>query len=200
MLIGPQYKIARRLDAPLFEKTQTAKFTLRKERKGGKGPWRPKGDFGLQMLEKQKARLSYILSERQFGKYVKEAVAKKGTTIPALFARLETRLDSVVYRAGFGKTRLGSRQIVSHGHILVNGKRVNVPSYAVQEGDVVMIRPASLKKPLFTNLDERLKEAKTPSWLSYDAEKKAATVTGSPKYVPAEHPFDLSAVVEFYNR
>lgn len=200
MLIKSKYKIAKRLDAPLFEKTQTQKFALRKERRGGKGPWRPKSDYGMQMLEKQKARLSYILTERQFSKYVLQAVAKKGNTVPALFSTLETRLDNVIYRVGLGKTRLGARQLVSHGHVLVNGKRVNVPSYRVSEKDVVSVRPASLKKAVFNDLDERLKEVKVPEWISFDAEKKEVKVVGAPKYESGSQPFDLTAVVEFYSR
>lgn len=201
MITGPKYKIARRLGTNIFEKTQTQKFALRQERKSGKGPWRPKTDYGMQMLEKQRARFSYSLTERQFSKYVKESVAKKGVnTLDALFARLETRLDNVVYRLGFASTRLFARQLVSHGHIMVNGKRVTISSSHVSIDDVITVHPGSQKKTAFVNFDEKMKNVKTPSWLSYDAEKKAATVTGMPKYTPTEHVFDLRAVVEFYSR
>lgn len=201
MITGPKYKIARRLGTNIFEKTQTQKFALRQERKGGKGPWRPKTDFGMQMLEKQKARFSYSLTERQFSKYVKESVAKKGVnSINALFNRLEMRLDNVIYRAGFASTRLFSRQLVSHGHIMVNNKRVNIPSYTVSVGDVVTIRPGSLKKPVFANFEEKMKEAKVSAWLSYDAEKKEVKVTATPKYSSGEQAYDLRAVIEFYSR
>lgn len=201
MITGPKYKIARRLGTNIFEKTQTQKFALRQERKGGKGPWRPKTDFGMQMLEKQKARFSYSLTERQFSKYVKESVAKKGVnSINALFNRLEMRLDNVVYRAGFASTRLFARQITSHGHILVNNKRVNIPSYAVSVGDVITIRPASLKKPVFATFDEKMKEAKVSSWLSFDAEKREVKITATPKYSSGEQAYDLRAVIEFYSR
>lgn len=201
MIIGPKYKIARRLGANIFEKTQTQKFAQRQERKGGKGPWRPKSNFGLQMLEKQKARISYGLTERQFSKYVKEASAKKGVnTLEALFSRLEMRLDNVAYRLGFASTRAFARQLVSHGHIMVNGKRVMAPSYKVESGDIISVRPASFKKPVFAKYDEKMKEVKIPSWLSYDSEKKVATVTSAPKYVSGENVFDLSVVVEFYSR
>jgi small subunit ribosomal protein S4 len=201
MKIGPKYKIARRLGANIFEKTQTAKFALRSERKAGKGPYRPKGEFATAMLEKQKVRYSYGVGERQFKKYVKESVAKKGVnTVQALFERLETRLDNVVYRLGFASTRLGARQMVAHGHILVNGKRTNVPSYTLSKGDKISIRNSSIQSPLFKDLDEKLKKLALPSWLSYDADKKIAEVTGSPKHNPTEQLFNLGQVIEFYSR
>lgn len=201
MRIGSKYKIARRLGANIFEKTQTQKFALRQERKGGKGPYRPKGDFATAMLEKQKVRYTYGVMERQFKKYVKESVAKKGVnTVQALFERLEMRLDNAVYRLGLASTRLAARQMVAHGHILVNGKRTNVPSYTLSVGDKVSIRVASQKKALFNGIDEKTKKVATPSWLSYDAEKKTAEVQGTPKFNQTEHLFNLGQVIEFYSR
>lgn len=200
MIIKSKYKVARRLGAPLFEKTQTAKYALRQERKE-KGAWRPKSDFGLQMLEKQKARFTYGMNERQFSKYVREAVAKKGVnSTQLLFTKLESRLDNVVYRLGFAPTRSAARQMVAHGHIRVDGLRVTIPSYQVAAGDIVSIRPGSLAKPLFKTLDEKMKEVKVPEWLSYDGEKKEAKVTGAPKYEPRDNHFDIKAVLEFYSR
>lgn len=201
MIIGPKYKIARRLGANIFEKTQTQKFAQRQEQKGGKGPYRPKGEFATAMLEKQKVRFSYGVGEKQFKKYVKESVAKKGTNaVQALYTRLETRLDNVVYRLGFASTRLAARQMSAHGHILVNNKRTNVPSYTLSIGDKITIRGASQAKPLFKDLDEKLKKVQVPSWISYDAEKKVATIEGTPKYTPSEHLFNLGQVIEFYSR
>ena len=200
MIIKSKYKVARRLGAPLFEKTQTAKYALRQERKD-KGAWRPKSDFGLQMLEKQKARFTYGMNERQFSKYVREAVAKKGVnSTELLFTKLETRLDNVVYRLGFAPTRSAARQMVSHGHIKVGGTRVTIPSYQVSVGETLSIRGGSLAKPLFKTLDEKMKEVKVPEWLAYDAEKKEAKVTGKPKYEPRDNHFDIKAVLEFYSR
>ncbi len=200
MIIKSKYKVARRLGAPLFEKTQTAKYTLRQERKD-KGAWRPKSDFGLQMLEKQKARFTYGLNERQFSKYVRESVAKKGVnSIELLFQKLEYRLDNVVYRLGFAPTRSAARQMVSHGHIKVGARRVTIPSYSVAVGEIISIRPGSAGKPLFATLAEKMKEVKVPSWLSYDVEKKDAKVMGAPKYEPRDNHFDIKAVLEFYSR
>lgn len=201
MKIGPKYKIARRLGANIFEKTQTSKFALRQERKSGKGPYRPKGEFAVAMLEKQKVRFSYGVGERQFKKYVNESVAKKGTnTVQALYERLEMRLDNVVYRLGLASTRQAARQMVSHGHILVDGKRTNVPSYTLALGTKVSVRGASQKSALFKEIDEKLKKIAFPSWLSYDHDKKVAEVTGTPKYSPSEHLFNLGQVIEFYSR
>ncbi len=205
MINGPKYKIARRLGANIFEKTQTAKFALRAERKAAnsktKGGYRPKGEYAVAMLEKQKVRFTYGVLERQFKKYVKESVAKKGTnTVQALFERLEMRLDNVIYRLGMAPTRSAARQMTAHGHIMVNGKRTNVPSQTLSVGDKVTVRPASLKKPLFKEIDEKLKQVAFPSWLSYDHDKKVAEVTGAPKHNPSEVLFNLGQVIEFYSR
>lgn len=203
MITGPKYKIARRLGANIFEKTQTAKFAMRAERKSAnkKGGYRPKGEYAVAMLEKQKVRYTYGVMERQFKKYVKESVAKKGVNnVQALFERLEMRLDNVVYRLGIAPTRLGARQIVAHGHILVNGKRTNVPSQTVSIGDKITVRDASKKKPIFKDLDEKMKTVKFPSWLSFDADKKVADVTGKPTHTPSELLFNLGQVIEFYSR
>ncbi len=201
MIIGPKYKIARRLGAGVFEKTQTQKFALAKGRKKSEGRGGPKTDFGVQMLEKQKARYSYGLTEKQFSKYVKSSLAKKGAKQQEMLnGALENRLDNVVLRAGFAPTRMAARQLVSHGHMTVNGKRVTIPSYAVRLGDVVSIREASAKKTVFATLDERLKNTTVLSWLKLDAEKKTATVQGAPKLNPTELIFDLGQVLEFYSR
>jgi len=201
MINKPKYKIARRLGAHIFEKTQTPKFALRAERKGGKGPYRPKGDYATAMLEKQKVRYTYGILERQFKKYVKESVAKRGiNTVQALFERLEMRLDNVVYRLGIAPTRLAARQMVCHGHITVNGNRTNVPSYIVSAGDLVSVRLGSFKKPIFKDYDEKMKKVSIPAWISYDAEKKLAKLVSVPKWNPVEHLFNLGQVIEFYSR
>ena len=201
MINKPKYKIARRLGANIFEKTQTPKFAMRAERKGGKGPYRPKGEYATAMLEKQKVRYTYGILERQFRKYVRESVAKTGiNTAQALYERLETRLDNAIYRLGIASTRLGARQMVSHGHVMVNGARVNIPSFSVGIGDKISIRPASFKKPLFRDYDEKMKKINVPAWLSYDVDKKIAVVSGPPKWSPMEHLFNLGQVIEFYSR
>lgn len=202
MINGPKYKIARRLGAHIFEKTSTPKFALRAERKsGGKPSFRPKGEYALAMLEKQKVRYTYGVLERQFKKYVKEAVAKKGVnTTQALYERLETRLDNVVYRLGWAPTRQAARQMVAHGHIMVDGNRTNSPSYEIKKGMKVAPRAASLKKTFFKEIDEKIKAAKIPSWLSVDADKKIATAESAPTFNKGENLFNLGQVIEFYSR
>ncbi len=202
MITGPKYKIARRLGAPIFEKTQTQKYAMRLERKGKKrGFSKPKSEFAIQLNEKQKARFTYGLSERQFSNYVKEALEKKTPkTTQTIFEFLERRLDNTVYRMGFATTRSGARQMVSHGHIMVNGKRVNVPSLRLSVGDKVEIRTASQTKPLFVSVDEKIKNASVPSWIKLDAVKKVAEIQGMPQLVTSENMFDLNAVIEFYSR
>ncbi len=201
MKIGPKYKIARRLGAPIFEKTQTAKYTLslaRKE-KTGKRAGRPKSEFGLALIEKQKARFTYGLSEKQFRSYVDKAITSTNPT-QKLFTLLETRLDNVLFRSGLAKTRSGARQMASHGHATVNGKRVNVPSLQPKVGDVVGVRVGSEKSPLFAETAERMKAQSAPAWLEVKPETREVKVVGGPVLAETQNVFDLRAAIEFYNR
>jgi small subunit ribosomal protein S4 len=202
MKIGPKYKIARRVGAPIFEKTQTQKYAFRAERKSRNKKFsKPKSEYGLHLNEKQKTRFIYGLTERQFSNYVKSALSKKSThAAQTIFESLESRIDNVVYRAGFAPTRLAARQMVSHGHITVNGKRITTPSRQAEMGDIVGIRVGSLGKNLFLNIDEKIKNAVTPSWIAFDGQKKTATIVGVPKLNQPENMFDLNAVIEFYSR
>lgn len=199
MKIGPKYKIARRLGAPIFEKTQTQKFKMRQGEKGSKKPMM-KSDYARQMLEKQKARFTYGISEKQFSKYVKNVI-EEGTHTPTqeIFEALETRLDNIVYRIGLASTRRFSRQVVSHGHILVNGRKVTIPSYIVRPGDLISVREGSKKTTMFKELDEKIKNAQTPAWLTWN-EKQQATLLRLPTLEGQDLLFDLGAVIEFYKR
>lgn len=201
MKIGPKYKLARRLGAPIFEKTQTQRYalSLSKKEKNGEMPTRPKSEFGKQLIEKQKARFSYGVSERQFAKYVKKALSSSEPT-QKLFQGLEQRLDNVIYRAGLAKTRLQARQMASHGHSTVNGRRVTVPSIELKEGDVVGVRAGSKASALFAEAEGRIASGSLPAWLAVDASKLEAKVIGQPIYNKTESVFDLSAVIEFYSR
>ncbi len=201
MKIGPKYKIARRLGAPVFEKTQTQKFAISQERRGKKGFGKMKTEFGIQLNEKQKARFVYVLAEKQFRNYVKSSLDKKSAN-PAetLFQALESRLDNVAYRSGFAPTRLGAKQVVSHGHLALNGRRVTNPSITVRIGDKVSINKRSESKPLFATLDARLKDLTLPAWIKFDHSKKIAEIVSKPSYVKTENLFDLNTVIEFYSR
>lgn len=200
MKIGPKFKIARRLGAPIFEKTQTAKF---KAQIGGKDKRRgaPKGEYAKQLLEKQKVRFMYGISERQFGRYVKEVIeAKSSQPTQKLFERLETRLDNIVWRLGLVPTRRFARQVVSHGHIVVNGRKVTVPSFMVKAGDIIGIRPGSQNTELFKEIDAKMKEADIQNWLTWNIEKKSGSMLRLPTLEGQELLFDLGAVLEFYKR
>lgn len=202
MLIGPRYKKAKKLGAHIFDKTQTAKFALRQARKkGSEKRGKPKSDFGLQLLEKQKARFTYGVSERQFSKYAKNIINKRGGNSPdSLVQVLESRLDNVVYRLGLANSRQASRQMVSHGHITVNGKRNNIPSYNVVIGDKIGISQRSLKSKLFEDFDKKIKEHNYPSWLKYDIGSKSYDIQGMPKLANTEIMFNAASVLQFYSR
>lgn len=201
MKIGPKYKIARRLGATVFEKTQTQKFAVNQEKKGKKGFGSMRTEFGNQLNEKQKARFVYVIAEKQFKNYVNSSLAKKtGNPADTLFQTLESRLDNVAYRSGFSPTRLGGKQMVSHGHLALNGRRVTNPSIMVKVGDKISINKRSETKPLFSSLDARLKDITIPSWIKFDHSKKVAEIVSKPTYVKSENLFDLNTVIEFYSR
>ena len=201
MINKPKYKVARRLGANIFDKTQSQKFAEREARKKVERRPRPKSDFGLQMLEKQKAKAIYGVNERMFGKYVKSILDKAGANSPEkLISILESRLDNAIYRLGFVSSRQAARQMVSHGHIKVNGVKITVPSYALSVGDMIAIRENSGKNGLFAKLDEKLKDHNCPSWLHFDPAKKEAKVQGVPKLGLLETNFDSTAVLNFYSR
>ena len=201
MQIGPRYKKARYLGVPIFPKTQTQKYSMRLQRKSKttarKGA---KSEYGKQMMEKQKARFSYGISGRQFTNYVKKALKSSGDNGKNLLSILESRLDNVVVRAGFALSHSAGRQMVSHGHIMVNGVIVTVPSYQVKIGDTLTIREGSKSKGLFAKLDEQLKGLKHPNWLSVDEKTKTIKIIGKPTNDSTELLFDVGAVLEFYTR
>lgn len=205
MKIGPKYKICRRLGSDIYEKCQTQKYILSESKKSrirrGKRR-RVLSDYGKQLLEKQKVRFSYGISEKQFKNLVKEAVSKKDReATEVLYENLESRLDNTVYRLGLAPTRRMARQMVSHGHMTVNGRRVTVPSIRVKKDDKIAIRKASLNKGLFFELEEKIKErGAAPSWLKFNLPKKEAVVQGRPKLEPGKSLLDLNTVIEFYSK
>jgi small subunit ribosomal protein S4 len=203
MITGPRYKVARRLGTSVYDKTQSQKYAMRAGSKDVKRTKRAGSDFGLQLIEKQRARFTYGLGERQFKNLVEKVLAKKGADIninDALVQALEIRLDNAIYRLGFAPTRQAARQMVNHGHIDVNGKRNTIPSYSLKVGDIITIRENSKKKALFANVDEKIKEQKIPSWLALNVEKKEAKVQGLPKIPENELSFDVSQIFQYYSR
>lgn len=200
MKIGPKYKIARRLGSSVFEKTQGAKFalSLQKRTKVRRGS---RSNYGIQLIEKQKVRFTYGLTEKQFAKYIQHAIEKGGnSTAELLNTLLESRLDNVVLRSGFATTRRAARQMVTHGHIMLNNTRVNVPSISVKEGDVISVRENSKQKGLFQNFAERFKEVTVPTWLSVTPGKMETQVKGTPTYTPGNSDLNLPMVIQFYKR
>lgn len=158
--------------------------------------------YSIQLREKQKVRRLYGLLERQFSKLMKESSRTKGQSGQVLLQLLERRLDNVVYRAGFSVSRRGSRQLVGHGHFMLNGRRVDIPSIRVKEGDVITVRPASVKNEYFTKLDDVIKETTQSqlSWMKSDAKKMTITITGLPTREEAEPEINEQLIVEYYSR
>lgn len=204
MKIGPKFKIAKRLGAPIFEKTQSAKFELSLARGGNQRRGRRPGqmsDYKRQLIEKQKMRFTYGITEKQLRRYVDDSIAKEGhQPVAILMDRLESRLDNVIYRMGLVKTRRLARQVVSHGHICVNGKKMTIPSHKVRPNDVVSIREGSRQTGLFVNLSETHEAAGVPAWVTFDVKKMEGTMKSAPVYNPAESLFDPEQVMEYYSR
>lgn len=205
MKIGPKYKIAKRLGASVFEKTQSQKFAIAQERRAktrgrGRGPT----EYGKQLLEKQRVRLTYGLSEKQFSAYVRAAMnthaSAELTPIDILHRSLEMRLDNLVYRMGLASTRRFARQMVSHGHITVNGRKTTIPSRQITLSDKIAVREGSKKLPLFDGLSERLADRPASSWISFDAKKMEGQVVMPPSTDAATPAGDLATVFSFYSR
>lgn len=202
MKTGPRYKIAKRLGASVFEKAQTQKFAIAMERKVVKrGRGRGASEYGKQMLEKQKVRITYGLPERQFSRYVKEVMAKHGSNPMELLHRmLELRLDNVVWRLGLTKTRRGARQMVAHGHVCVDGKKIRVPSHQLRIGEKISVREGSLVHKGLEGYSERFAEKAPPSWLTFDPKGMTGSVTELPTMTSADPAGDLGMVLSFYSR
>ncbi len=201
MISKPKFKICRRLGPGVYDKCQTVKFSARAGSGAAVGGKRPKAlsEYGTQLVEKQKIRFSYGISERQLSNYVKKAIESKGTnSAEDLYEGLETRLDNAIYRMGLGVSRRAARQMVSHGHFIVNDKRVTIPSYNLKKGDVIKIREGSKAKKIFNNVATNLKDYTSPKWVSFDI----GTLTGKILDIPknTESFIDLNAVLEFYSR
>jgi len=211
-MINTKCKICRRAGEKLFlkeGKCYTPKCPLTRKsyppgvqkRGAEKKPKRALSEYGLQLAEKQKLKFFYLLRERQFKNYVKEALKGTGSDIISRLAEiLELRLDNVVYRLGFAKSRSVARQLVSHGHIMVNGKKTNIPSYRLKVGDIIAIRPQSASKKIFQDLDIYFKKYQPPVWLELNKEKKEGKVVGKPQAQDIEVKTNLNAIIEFYSR
>ena len=195
---GATYRKSRRLG---FSTTETGKELARKPYAPGQhGNKRGKklSNYGVQLQEKQKVRFMYGLNEKQFKKTFEDAGKMKGVHGENLFKLLESRLDNLVYRIGFATTRRGARQLVNHGHITVNGKKVDIPSYRCKPGDVIAIKESDKELAIVKSSLEAL--SKRVDFITYDEAKMAATFVRYPERTELNGEINESLIVEFYNR
>ncbi len=158
-------------------------------------------EYGKQLREKQKVKNTYGIMERQFANYVTAALGQKDTNpSQSLYESLEARLDNAVFRTGLASSRALARQMVSHGHITVNGRKVTIPSYRVRQGDKISIREGSRRAKLFSEIQAKLGKQKAPTWLSLEPDNFGGAITGNPGSDKGELSFNLGSVIEFYSR
>lgn len=200
---GPIGKVSRRLGFGVTEKGERI-LQRRPYVPGQHGPnARPKkmSDYALRLQEKQKARYVYGMLEKQFRRTFEKAKRETGETGGAFFSLLERRLDNTVYRLGLAKTRQQARQLVTHGHIQINGQKVDIASYTVRQGEVISIRPQSRKTAYFKDLTENGQpNRRVPAWLSFNATELSGTVVALPRREDAEPGINDLLIVEFYSR
>ncbi len=204
---GPVCKLCRREGMKLFlkgERCFTPKCAIeRRNQPPGQHGLRRRGktsDFGLQLREKQKARRTYGILEKQFARHFEMAEKRPGVTGDNLLQILESRLDNIIYRLGIADSRPQARQVVSHGHILVNGKKTDIPSYLVKPGDVVAVRPEHISEEYFKTVQVTIGRKDIPSWLTLDP----GTLSGRIVTLPARADLDVNIneqlIVEYYSR
>jgi small subunit ribosomal protein S4 len=197
---GPRVRISRRFGIPIFG---PSKYLER--RNYGPGVHGPKSrrkhtDYGLGLIEKQKLRYYYGLMERQFRGVYEKARKRRGVTGEQMLQILETRLDNVVFHLGFANTRAAARQMVSHGHITVNGRKVNVPSFCLKVNDAVAVKNSNVSRQLATKNLEVATSRAVPDWLSLNKEEFKGTVMRIPTRAEIQPIANEQAVVEFYSR
>ncbi|MEM4259576.1 MAG: 30S ribosomal protein S4 [Candidatus Pacearchaeota archaeon] len=196
---GPKHKLARREGMNLLDKSSNSLKRRLNIPPGVHGRKRRKrlSEYGLQLREKQKVKATYGLLEKQFRRLIRKAASKKGDTGEILMSLLETRLDNIVYRLGFSKTRAMARQLVSHRHVMVNDKIVNIPSYAVKVNDIITLRPKIKKTPQVLEKIED-KDMKLLPFLTKKGD--IGKLLRFPKKEDLQVPFNLQLIVEYYSR
>ena len=208
---GPVCKLCRREGEKLFlkgDRCLSPKCPFERERGYPPGEHgrlarfrrRRPSDYSRQLRAKQKARRVYGVLERQFRRYFREAERRPGLTGENLLTLLESRLDNVVYRLGFADSRAQARQLVGHGHFVVNGRRTNISSYIVRSQDAITVRDGSRKRTYFKERAERLDEGAVPNWLSLDAKTMTARVLKVPARDDIETTLNEHLIVEYYSR
>jgi|SRR3989344_2848561 len=198
---GPKHRLCRREGVKLCDSPKCP-LSRRNYPPGVHGP---KGyprltPYGEQLREKQKAKRLYGVQERQFRNYFETAIRRKGDTGSFISQMLEKRLDNTVYRSGFATTRSQARQMVSHGFFTVNGKKVDIPSYQVQQKDVIGIKENKAKSKLFLDLDKKFQKLELPAWLFLDAKSKSVKIVSDPVIDEVAQIFNIRSIVEFYSR
>jgi len=191
-----KFKHCRKYGA-IYEKCRSAKFAASEQRK----PKRRQrlSEYGQQLLEKQKLKFSYGISEKKLKSYVLEAINSEIETYQKIYQNLETRLDNVIYLLGLASTRAMARQMVSHGHFTLNGRKFNIPSYQVKPGDKIAVREGSKDIKNFQDIDKK-NLPKLPKWLSFDYKALSGEVVKLPEFDPKTNEFNYQQVIEFYTR
>lgn len=195
---GPRTKIARKFGQAIFGDDKS--FEKRKYPPGQHGPNRRRGkksEYAIQLAEKQKAKYTYGILERQFSNMFKTAARSKGITGEVLLQMCESRLDNVVYRLGIGSTRAASRQLVSHKHITVNGELVNIPSYKLKAGDVVGVRE---KSKSLSVIEDSLSNRTEYEWLNWNPDTKSGTFVAVPERIQIPEDIKEQLIVELYSK
>ncbi|MCB5295693.1 MAG: 30S ribosomal protein S4 [Candidatus Cloacimonetes bacterium] len=200
---GPKAKVCRRFGENIFGTNKYDRILAKRKYPSGQHGRmmrRKMSDYGIHLREKQKLRLTYCLMEKQFKNYFTKAAKASGVTGDNLMQLLERRLDNVVYRLGFASTRMQSRQFVTHGHFMVNGKKVDIPSFLVKAGDIIEVRPKSRGMKMLVEAMERSETTSPYSWLTVDKENMRGSFDQIP--VASEIPVsvDLRLIVEFYSK
>lgn len=205
--ISPSCRLCRREGEKLFLKgsrceSQKCAIVRRNYPPGVHGQTRARrpSDYGLQLREKQKAKRTYGVLEKQFRRYYDSATKGSGVTGDLLVGLLERRLDSVVYRCNIAESRKLARQIVRHNHLLVNGKRQNLPSYLVKQGDKITVKESGLKSNYFKEQFPKIKPKKMPSWITYLEKDKKFVIDRLPEASDADQSLKVQMIVEFYSR
>lgn len=198
---GPKHRMCRRTGERLCSSNRCPALR-RNQPPGAHGPkgYRRLTEYGGQLKEKQKVRFMYGLMERQFRNYYKQSAQAEGNTADLIWTNLERRLDNVVYRLGFAKTRQQARQMVNHGWVLVNGKRVDIPSYQVVVGDVVALKKAAKDSNMWKFINEDKNSEPAPQWLSIDINNLEGKVLALPKAEDFPANVNMTLVVEYYSR
>jgi len=194
---GPKTKISRKFGEPIMGESKALQKKNYPPGMHGRGRKRKQSEYAVQLAEKQKAKYTYAILERQFANLFDKAHRSKGVTGEVLLQLCESRLDNVVYRFGFAKTRSAARQLVSHRHITVNGEILNIPSYLVKAGDVIAVREKSKSLEVVTNA---LASKSNYEWLQFNDEKKEGTFVSAPERIQIPEDIKENLIVELYSK